>query len=131
MTTYRTRAAERGDEALPGSELPCSACSTPTPRETLGSFGARCYPCYAAYCRDVPHWSPERKAIQREAGTGPLAWARCIVLRVERNVDPPSAAALSMAREALARNAHTRAPEAADHAKPLSFADLPHLGAEA
>lgn len=42
--------------------LPCMSCGEPTKRETLTDFGARCFPCFKAYCRE-PQVKPPRSAM--------------------------------------------------------------------
>lgn len=37
----------------------CLICRAPTPTKTLSDFGARCFPCYQAYCRE-PQSKPDR-----------------------------------------------------------------------
>lgn len=34
--------------------LPCSFCGDATPHGTLATFGARCKPCFDAYCLERP-----------------------------------------------------------------------------
>lgn len=41
--------AEQGDVM---NNMPCHWCSTPTARSTLAQYGARCFSCYEAYCRE-------------------------------------------------------------------------------
>ena len=53
----------------------CLKCGAQTSREDLGTFGARCRPCYLAYCAEAnPKWWPnraltadERKSVIRKA----------------------------------------------------------------
>jgi hypothetical protein len=44
--------------------LPCMVCRSPTPRETLSTYGARCVRCYRAYCAEPMH-APERFPIDK------------------------------------------------------------------
>lgn len=39
--------------------IACSFCGHATPQGTLATFGARCKPCFEAYCRQRPE-APER-----------------------------------------------------------------------
>ena len=36
------------------ADLPCSFCGYATPHSTLAAFGARCKPCFDAYCLEQP-----------------------------------------------------------------------------
>lgn len=36
----------------PEGAFPCLFCTTPTNRDTLSTLGARCFPCYVAYCKE-------------------------------------------------------------------------------
>lgn len=38
-----------------GSSLSCINCGTPTAYDTLSTLGAKCFPCYQAYCREPFH----------------------------------------------------------------------------
>ena len=38
-----------------GRYLACITCANPTDTKTLMEFGARCFPCYQAYCRQPTH----------------------------------------------------------------------------
>ena len=47
----KTLAEQRGEPAS-DDPRPCTFCGTPTPFATLAMFGARCAPCYRAYCAE-------------------------------------------------------------------------------
>lgn len=81
--------------------LPCKVCGTPTARATLSLYGARCVGCYRTHQRATPQRDPRMQGIDEDAGGGPLAWARRVLLRAQRHVDPPSRAAQDMAADAL------------------------------
>lgn len=34
------------------TRLPCRRCDTPTSTKDLNTYGARCYSCFQAYCRE-------------------------------------------------------------------------------
>jgi hypothetical protein len=57
--------------------LPCMFCKTPTLRETLTQYGARCFTCYEAYCRE-PRTFPYVGDKQRH---GPRDWAHALQAR--------------------------------------------------
>ena len=90
-----------GETVAAADLLPCAVCGTPTAPDSLRYYGGRCWPCFQAYTRTPPKTDPRMAGVIADAGEGPLAWARRIVLRVQRQVDPPSRGALATAREAL------------------------------
>lgn len=49
-TRARTARKMAGDDVAPNRQ--CTTCGTTTDVKTLTDFGARCFPCYAAYCRE-------------------------------------------------------------------------------
>lgn len=59
----RKRTAEKmaGDER----RMACMTCGESTTIETLSSFGARCFPCYQAYCREPFQQRPRSPAAER------------------------------------------------------------------
>lgn len=38
--------------------LPCTRCAMATEYATMSALGARCRPCYEAFCRDLPEFDP-------------------------------------------------------------------------
>lgn len=52
--------------------LPCSRCSTLTPRGILVHYGARCLSCYRAYCQEPqPQPRPPQPARRRHGALFP------------------------------------------------------------
>lgn len=45
--------------------LPCLRCATPTKRGTLSDLGARCFPCFQAYCRTPMTMQPRSSYAER------------------------------------------------------------------
>ena len=52
VSDIRRRVAEKMGGGSTGDKLPCRVCDEPTERATLTDLGARCFRCYAAFCRD-------------------------------------------------------------------------------
>ena len=67
--SYKSRAGN-GVEFTTEGRLPCRWCQKQTLVSTLAEYGARCFACYEAYCRDVPR-APQTGDKRR----GPRAWA--------------------------------------------------------
>jgi hypothetical protein len=90
----KSQTAEPENAAL----LPCGWCSTPTDRNTLSTFGARCARCYQAYCREPqpPGLLPSKAAKDAD----PKAWAR-LLQAAERDGTALTAVQQSSWREAL------------------------------
>ncbi len=102
MSSYRN---SRRDEAVADDYLanhaPCRWCGNSTPRDDLSRYGARCEPCYQAWCAEAnPSWWPnrplqphEREALMRHAKKAvaklrakkpdPRAWAHALKAREE------------------------------------------------
>jgi len=64
-TTYRASRRDQriADEFLDGHG-PCAFCGNSAPKDELANFGARCRPCYDAYCRGdrlYPQLSPQQR----------------------------------------------------------------------
>lgn len=57
-TPYRAAreaiAAQGGPAADTEHRLPCTVCGTATLHATLAQYGARCWSCFDAYCRERP-----------------------------------------------------------------------------
>ncbi len=98
--SYRDHTEANGEVADVSTE-PCIICGALTARATLSLYGARCVGCYRKHERAGPRHDPRLAAIDEDAGGGPLAWARRILLRAQRNVAPPSRVAQEMAAQAL------------------------------
>lgn len=62
--------------------MPCNGCNTLTKRSTLNTFGARCAPCYRAYCA-TPQPAPLLPA-KGAKDLDPKAWAKALRTREER-----------------------------------------------
>lgn len=58
-------------DAFIDKRRPCNACGKSTLIATLSIYGARCFGCYEAYCRE-PQPMPASRADKR---LGPKAWA--------------------------------------------------------
>ncbi len=89
---------DRDTEAphTPGKPLPCRICKTLTAGATLAVYGAQCFRCYAAYCRE-----PQPKsAFLADKRRDPKAWARALKAREERG-EHLTLAQRDMWREAL------------------------------
>lgn len=78
MTARNTSKNVYGVEPVSG-RLPCPRCQAPTLIATLNHFGARCEPCYEAYCLE-PQPSPD--AGDKRSG-GPKAGAYALKAREE------------------------------------------------
>jgi len=75
VTSIRKRTADRmgegkgeGGDSGPRN-LQCHRCGTPTAYDELSTYGAQCFPCYAAYCREeraTPDRSILAKAMRAE-----------------------------------------------------------------
>lgn len=123
MVTKRRSNIDDDDDGSPRNDdgyRPCVDCRSPTLLATLAQYGARCAPCYDAYCRSGPSGSGEQmRALTRDdklailqrlrqttrmMASGnvadPKAWARRIVERHNEG-EAVSHASLVMAREAL------------------------------
>lgn len=50
--------------------LPCMRCGVATDKKTLSRYGARCYGCFEAYCRDPQ--PPQKQWTGRRPGTQSL-----------------------------------------------------------
>lgn len=50
--TYAAVRREMAGQAQAEGMSACLVCGAETPRDTLGLLGARCRPCFAAYCRE-------------------------------------------------------------------------------
>lgn len=79
------------------TRLPCRWCQKQTLVSTLAEYGARCFACYEAYCRDVPP-VPQMGDKRR----GPRAWAYALRARDQR-CDPLTLAQRNAWRRALER----------------------------
>lgn len=79
--------------------LPCRWCDTPTAHSTLSTYGARCYPCYLAYCREAQP-SPD---VGDKRNRGSRDWARALKHR-EESGERLSPAQRDMWREAIGRS---------------------------
>jgi hypothetical protein len=63
--SYKDLAEAKGETVTPsGGMLPCMVCRMPTAHITLRDYGARCFPCFQAYCRAVPKSQPPSRAAQ-------------------------------------------------------------------
>jgi hypothetical protein len=58
--------------------MPCLFCREPTLRETLSLYGARCFKCYEAYCREPRVFHDVGKK-----SDDPRAWAYALQRRHE------------------------------------------------
>jgi len=76
--------------------LPCRWCRMPTLRVTLAQYGARCYPCFEAYCSE-----PQPAALLADKRLGLKAWAWALKAREEHDPKSLTAAARDMWRAAL------------------------------
>jgi hypothetical protein len=57
--------------------LPCRFCGTPTLKETLTLYGARCFNCYTSYC----HSAPRCPNVGDKRIDGPRGWAHALKKR--------------------------------------------------
>lgn len=83
--------------------LPCSCCGYATPHSALATFGARCKPCFDAYCLEQPKPPANPQGRQRAfmprrpaavvADDVPLAQALPVPRRAEASPPPESAPA--------------------------------------
>lgn len=83
--------------AIDSSTLPCPGCRTLTERETLSTYGNRCFACYRAFCQAntrTAHPLPDKRT------GGDLAWAHALLER-HRQGYTVSQLRLKMARDAL------------------------------
>jgi hypothetical protein len=63
--SYKDLAEAKGETVTPSAGmLPCMVCRMPTAPGTLRDYGARCFPCFQAYCRAVPKAQPRSRAAQ-------------------------------------------------------------------
>ena len=60
------------------TRLPCRFCGSPTLREVLAHYGARCLECYEAYVRE-----PQPAPRVGDKTIGPRAWASALKARDE------------------------------------------------
>lgn len=72
--SYDTAAPSQGAEHDP--LMPCRWCTTPTLRSTLNTFGARCAPCYRAFCRAEQPCPPQPGIGAKDLD--PKAWAKTL-----------------------------------------------------
>lgn len=79
--SYKPSANDPG-ESGPVRYLPCMYCGQHTLVETLSQYGARCLPCFEAYCSQTGTGRKargiDRAAIERIGNGGeggPMAWA--------------------------------------------------------
>jgi hypothetical protein len=78
--------------------LPCGWCQTMTDRAALSTYGARCFRCYQAYCREPqPGGSLPSKA---EKDANPRAWAYALKAREEAG-EPLTIVQMQAWREAI------------------------------
>lgn len=63
VKTYREVRAEVAASEAPG--LVCRVCKAPAPWETLSANGARCGPCFAAYCAQPLPKGPDPKRVTK------------------------------------------------------------------
>jgi hypothetical protein len=75
--SYKTVRKELADQAVDEKRAPCTVCSTPTLRETLTQYGARCFSCYEAYTREQRTFPDVGSKHQR----GPRDWAHALKRR--------------------------------------------------
>ena len=59
--------------------LPCAFCGTPAKHKVLATLGARCSPCFRAYC-EAP---PQASNVGDKRTGGPRAWAYALKAREE------------------------------------------------
>lgn len=57
MTDYAKTRRETAERM--GGESRCLFCQAPMSTKTLSDFGARCFPCFKAYCRE-PFYQHQR-----------------------------------------------------------------------
>jgi len=79
---------------------PCLWCKSLTLVETLNQYGARCFNCYEAYCRE-PQPAPSVMADKRHGD--PKAWAEALKQREEAG-ERLTLAQRDMWRAALGKN---------------------------
>lgn len=85
--------------AIESTTLPCQGCRATTERETLSTYGNRCFACYRAFCQAntrTSHPLPDKRT------GGDLAWAHAILERHGRG-QKFSQVVLTMARDAVGR----------------------------
>lgn len=72
MSTYSKVRKELAEQHVNEDTPPCRYCGTPTARDTLTTFGARCGPCYRAYRESIPEGPPI--AYRRDDRARSWAW---------------------------------------------------------
>lgn len=68
MSTYRSsRTADQriADDFMAG-QMACGVCAKLSPKEDLSTYGARCFDCYIAYCRQGRQYPPLSLAQRKE-----------------------------------------------------------------
>lgn len=75
---------------------PCNSCGKSTLIATLSIYGARCFGCYEAYCREPQHMPPSRA----DKRLGPKAWAWAL-----KAIEETSPRKLSLVQQAMWRAA--------------------------
>jgi hypothetical protein len=53
MSNYREKRDQRIADDFHSEHMPCSFCKASTPTSDLAMYGARCRPCYDAYCAQM------------------------------------------------------------------------------
>ena len=93
--------AEQNDQPASERHGNCKICDRVVKQDQLMDFGARCYPCYQAYCKATPDYPP---IFGREFfelyGTDNKRWARALIDKHKQG-QRVHAMALKMANEAL------------------------------
>lgn len=96
--TYAEVRRETANRMQTTDRLTCGWCGRDTQRETLATYGARCRPCFDAYCAEKPP-----RVEQPPAGVvppGPRAWAYRLQWRHQQG-ERLTPAQVSMYRECL------------------------------
>jgi len=83
------------------NRMPCKRCSTPTLVSTLNHYGARCFACYEAYCRE-----PQARPVIGDKRVDPKGWVAALQKRKDAGEQ------LTQAQDELLRAARIVVPGA-------------------
>lgn len=98
MSYQSAKRAYEAEKFEVGTEvLRCNTCQAETSREHLGAYGARCFRCFADYCRAAPRYE-----IRKDYPNDALAWAKRIVDKQRLGL-PVSIFAAKLAQDALGK----------------------------